>query len=131
MGNGRPWLLLVPNYVYMKDYYEEALGAAASKRILYLTPPGRYTYNGLLAICLGAPAPSPQPPRLAHLRQPDEARDARYEAPRQVTDGAGRLRKSGEHKTAPYMSFWYIDAHPALAPEELIDWWASGTPRAA
>jgi len=80
VSNGRPWLLLVPNYVYMKDYYQPALGAAAYKRVAYLTPPCRYT----------------------------------YEAPRRVADGAGKVRKSGDRKTAPYMSFWYIDPHPAL-----------------
>ena len=37
--NGKPWLLLVPNYVYMKDYYKPAL-ASAAHRVLYLTPPG-------------------------------------------------------------------------------------------
>jgi hypothetical protein len=23
--NGKPWFLLVPNYVYMKDYYDDCL----------------------------------------------------------------------------------------------------------
>ena len=47
----KPWLLLVPNYVYMKDYYQNKvvrLGAACkcidlspTKRYLYTTPKGR------------------------------------------------------------------------------------------
>jgi hypothetical protein len=29
-----------------------------------------------------------------------------YESPKGVADATGKIRKSGERKTAPYMSFW-------------------------
>jgi hypothetical protein len=67
VSNAKPWMLLVPNYVYMKDYYKSALGASHG-RIMYLTPPGRY----------------------------------KYQAPKNVADAHGKVRKAGEHVTAPY-----------------------------
>ncbi len=45
---GKPWLLLVPNFVYTKDYYQRTAlstpGTAALKPPMYLVPNKRYTY---------------------------------------------------------------------------------------
>ena len=38
---GRPWLLLVPNYVYSKDYYDRA---TADEQPMYVVPRKRYHY---------------------------------------------------------------------------------------
>ncbi|CAB1111061.1 unnamed protein product [Ectocarpus sp. CCAP 1310/34] len=43
----KPWFLLLPNYVYLKDYYEPSLGRCSGQgatRPFYLTPPKRYMY---------------------------------------------------------------------------------------
>ncbi|CAM9786427.1 unnamed protein product [Pylaiella littoralis] len=43
----KPWFLLLPNYVYLKDYYESSLGRRPGRGAtlpFYLTPPKRYTY---------------------------------------------------------------------------------------
>ncbi|CAN0523488.1 unnamed protein product [Ectocarpus sp. 12 AP-2014] len=43
----KPWFLLLPNYVYLKDYYEPSLGCRSGQgatRPFYLTPPKRYMY---------------------------------------------------------------------------------------
>ncbi|CBJ33721.1 conserved unknown protein [Ectocarpus siliculosus] len=43
----KPWFLLLPNYVYLKDYYEPSLGRRSGQgatRPFYLTPPKRYMY---------------------------------------------------------------------------------------
>ncbi|CAN0209324.1 unnamed protein product, partial [Laminaria digitata] len=40
----KPWLLLMPNYVYLKDYYEPSLRSGSSRGAtfpFYLTPPKR------------------------------------------------------------------------------------------
>lgn len=73
---GKPWFLLVPNYVYMKDFYESTLNSGPAGHMLYLCPHSRYL----------------------------------YESPKGVANALGETRKSGERKTAPFMSFWYIGA---------------------
>ncbi|EKX35093.1 hypothetical protein GUITHDRAFT_90353 [Guillardia theta CCMP2712] len=40
--NDKPWLLLVPNYVYTKDYFSSSL---RGRLPMFLTPPGRYVYE--------------------------------------------------------------------------------------
>jgi hypothetical protein len=39
---GKPWFLLVPNFVYVNPYYPKALGPAVKP--CYLVPAGRYEY---------------------------------------------------------------------------------------
>ena len=73
VSNAKPWMLLVPNYVYMKDYYKSALGGRYGG-VMYLTPPGRY----------------------------------KYQAPKNVADAHGKVRKAGEHVTAPYIFFFAL-----------------------
>eukprot|EP00960_Hanusia_phi_P043452 756056-Hanusia_phi.AAC.1 len=41
-SNDKPWLLLVPNYVYTKDYFSSSL---RGRLPMFLTPPGRYVYE--------------------------------------------------------------------------------------
>jgi hypothetical protein len=41
--NRKPFLLLLPHFVYTKDYYERGLGDVA-KKVFYLVPPQRYSY---------------------------------------------------------------------------------------
>jgi hypothetical protein len=76
VSNGKPWFLLVPNYVYMKDYYEACLRGGSAGSMIYVCPPSRYL----------------------------------YESPKGVANALGEVRKSGERKTAPFMSFWYVGA---------------------
>ncbi|EKX53412.1 hypothetical protein GUITHDRAFT_46531, partial [Guillardia theta CCMP2712] len=38
----KPWMVLVPNYVYTKDYYEKMLKSGV--RPFYVIPPNRYEY---------------------------------------------------------------------------------------
>ncbi|CAM9722968.1 unnamed protein product [Ectocarpus sp. 4 AP-2014] len=43
----KPWFLLLPNFVYLKGYYEPSLGRGSGQgatRPFYLTPPKRYMY---------------------------------------------------------------------------------------
>jgi hypothetical protein len=42
-STGKPWLMLVPNYVYTNPYYEPTLEATKS-RPFYIVPPRRYAY---------------------------------------------------------------------------------------
>jgi hypothetical protein len=44
----RPWLLLLPNYVYLKEFYKELLGA--SPTAFFITPPKRYHYYRYLLL---------------------------------------------------------------------------------
>ena len=41
VGCGKPWMLLVPNYVYAKDYYDRA---TAGEQPMYVVPRKRYHY---------------------------------------------------------------------------------------
>ena len=43
--NGKPWFLLVPNYVYMKDYYDACLKKGPAGAMFYVCPEGRYVYE--------------------------------------------------------------------------------------
>jgi len=44
--SGKPWLILVPNYVYTKPYYASSLQDSGGLPVqpFYLAPPGRYYY---------------------------------------------------------------------------------------
>lgn len=44
---GKPWFLLLPNYVYLKDYFNPALSGGTGGRplgLFYLTPAKRYSF---------------------------------------------------------------------------------------
>ena len=43
-GNNKPFLLLLPHYVYTKDYYQLMLGKEISSSMFYLVPMSRYNY---------------------------------------------------------------------------------------
>ena len=45
-ASSKPWLLLLPSFVYMKDYYKEAVIACEKKGgVLLIAPPRRYSYH--------------------------------------------------------------------------------------
>jgi hypothetical protein len=67
--NRKPFLLLLPHFVYTKDYYERGLGDMA-KQVFYLVPPKRYSYvppswvsstTGSTALAKGKPTTAPFP----------------------------------------------------------------------
>jgi hypothetical protein len=81
--NGKPWLLLVPNYVYMKDYYQRSLGACRYRRSQTESPlitptrevrtPSSLTGCGNVPLCdnpILIQAYVPVPPRPVYLREP-------------------------------------------------------------
>jgi len=43
-GSGKPFLLLLPHFVYTKDYYSRALSSKVSSDIFFLVPEIRYSY---------------------------------------------------------------------------------------
>eukprot|EP00928_Gymnodinium_smaydae_P056759 TRINITY_DN40087_c0_g1_i1.p1 TRINITY_DN40087_c0_g1~~TRINITY_DN40087_c0_g1_i1.p1 ORF type:complete len:453 (+),score=64.08 TRINITY_DN40087_c0_g1_i1:53-1411(+) len=99
-SNGRPFLLLMPNYFCFKPYYENALGGSpAFQTVLYLYPRKRYVYW------------TPK-----GLRATDKVQA-------QHSTAAG-------NRTSPFVSFWYIDLQPAVKSRELLNFWharSSGT----
>eukprot|EP00929_Paragymnodinium_shiwhaense_P059114 TRINITY_DN29590_c0_g1_i1.p1 TRINITY_DN29590_c0_g1~~TRINITY_DN29590_c0_g1_i1.p1 ORF type:complete len:457 (-),score=136.86 TRINITY_DN29590_c0_g1_i1:402-1772(-) len=95
-SNGKPFLLLMPNYVCSKDYYEEALGGRSkAKSLLYLCPRKRYNYW-----------------------TPKGLRDSE----KVQSQHAG----AGGNRTSPFVSFWYMDLAPALPSKEALRWWNQG-----
>jgi hypothetical protein len=45
-----------------------------------------------------------------------------YESPKGVANALGEVRKAGERKTAPFMSFWYIGAD-LRGREMMVKFW--------
>lgn len=43
--NKKPFLLLLPHFVYTKDYYKRGLGNDVSTKMFYIVPRGRYSYT--------------------------------------------------------------------------------------
>ena len=79
--SGKPWLLLVPNYVYVKEWYRSAVRrvAAVPSRAanpFYVVPAERYCYYA--------------PKGLG------------------IANAKGTARKAKETKTSPFISFWYV-----------------------
>lgn len=92
-SNGKPFLLLMPNYFCAKDFYEEALGGVAmAKKVLYLCPRKRYFYW------------TPK-----GLRKRGKVQ----------TQHAG----AGGNRTSPFISFWFLDLAPLIAAKALLRWW--------
>ena len=47
VSTSKPWFLLLPNFVYMKDYYKTALtgtGKMIPERVFFVVPENRYQY---------------------------------------------------------------------------------------
>ena len=111
--NGKPFFLLMPNYVCAKPYYAAALGDA-SVRLLALVPKKRWRR-------WRHPRPPPAPPptvraRYAYwtprgLRAPDKVQKQHV--------GAG-----GAYRTSPFVSFWYASVGPGSAASDALQWWA-------
>eukprot|EP00435_Cladocopium_sp_Y103_P038152 s3009_g10.t1 len=97
-SNGKPFLLLMPNYFCAKDFYEEALGGVAmAKKVLYLCPRKRYFYW------------TPK-----GLRKRGKVQ----------TQHAG----AGGNRTSPFISFWFLDLAPLIAAKALLRWWQESGP---
>lgn len=93
-SNGKPFLLLMPNYFCTKDYYEPALGGASrANAMLYLYPHKRYMYW-----------------------TPKGLRD-RAKVQSQHSGAGG-------NRTSPFVSFWYLDLAPLVAAPALLEWWS-------
>jgi hypothetical protein len=116
-------MLLVPNYVYMKDYYARALGASHG-RVMYLTPPSRYKYQAPKNV---ADAHGKVRKAGEHVTAPYIIFFALFNSLffNQFYWSDFQVGKEGEHVTAPYMSFWYLDPHPVLSSSDLLSWWLS------
>ena len=101
-GCGKPWLLLVPNYIYTKQFYLSATRRIAghptrSEPPFYIAPTERYFYH------------APRGPPGAGTR-----------------NAAGAVRQSGEAKTSPFLSFWYIGGLGAQTKATQAAWEAAG-----
>jgi hypothetical protein len=66
--NRKPFLLLLPHFVYTKDYYERGLGDDLAKKVFYVVPQRRYSYippswvvNGSAALAKGKEQTAPFP----------------------------------------------------------------------
>ena len=96
-GNGKPFLLLMPNYFVAKPYYETLLAETAAivrDSMLYLAPRKRYQY---------------WTPR--GLRPADRVQKHHV--------GAG-----GQYRTSPFISFWYLNLKPVRTQSEVLSWWS-------
>ena len=92
--NGKPFLLLMPNYFCAKPYYTTALGGGeAADSMLYLCPKKRYNYW------------TPK-----GLRNSEKVQGQHK--------GAG-----GAFRTSPFVSFWYLDLAPVVPTKALSKWW--------
>mmetsp|Transcript_30471 Transcript_30471/g.67026 ORF Transcript_30471/g.67026 Transcript_30471/m.67026 type:complete len:389 (+) Transcript_30471:88-1254(+) len=91
--NGRPFLLLMPNYFCKKPYYESALGGSEhAAKMLYLFPAKRYSY---------------WTPRGLRVKSKVQT---------QHVSAAG-------HRTSPFVSLWYINLAPVMSAKRLLHWW--------
>eukprot|EP00232_Nephroselmis_pyriformis_P008264 CAMPEP_0182900856 /NCGR_PEP_ID=MMETSP0034_2-20130328/29171_1 /TAXON_ID=156128 /ORGANISM="Nephroselmis pyriformis, Strain CCMP717" /LENGTH=303 /DNA_ID=CAMNT_0025035137 /DNA_START=734 /DNA_END=1642 /DNA_ORIENTATION=+ len=88
-NQGRPFMLLMPGWVYNKPYYKRVLGAL-EERMDYIVPARRYYYWA--------------PKDLTKSRVEKEG-----EAP--ALGGSGKKKRThtrgGAERTAPWVSFWY------------------------
>jgi len=93
-ANGKPFLLLMPNYFCAKPYYEPALGGTERARaaMLYLCPRKRYAYW------------TPK-----GLRKDDKVQK--------------HHKGAGGNRTSPFISFWFVNLAPALPSSQLQQWW--------
>ena len=92
--NGKPFLLLLPNYFCKKDFYVEALDIGGKfEEPAYLTPRrGRYMY---------------WTPKGLHRQDRQQNHVSKY-----------------GFRTSPFVSFWYIDLSPALSKRDLLSWFS-------
>lgn len=85
-ARAKPFLLLLPHFVYTKDYYKETLEQSKewrhkSHKVFFLVPQSRYSYV---------------PPKWVS------------------SESGSRAIGRGKEKTAPFPSFWYIFAGPSF-----------------
>ncbi|KAJ1629609.1 hypothetical protein T492DRAFT_1009568 [Pavlovales sp. CCMP2436] len=78
----QPCCLLLPSYVYCKDFYGEGSGSWGELEPFYLAPPCRYKY-----------------------KSPQGALNAQGERRKSGSGSSGQV-------TAPFTSFWYLKAAP-------------------
>ena len=97
----KPWLLLLPNFVCRKQYYEPAINP----------PPSGGTEDG------GAPRSSPRQPPLFLI--PDPLKPYRYWAPGR----AGFEARGAAKGTTPFETFWYVHMGGVANHDEVRAWW--------
>ncbi|KNC78088.1 hypothetical protein SARC_09466 [Sphaeroforma arctica JP610] len=92
-GNGKPFLLLMPNYFCAKPYYAPALGGEdrVGAEMSYLCPRKRYNYW------------TPK-----GMREADKVQ-------KQHTGAGG-------YRTSPFISFWYVNLLPVISRTDLFAW---------
>ena len=94
--SGKPWLLLVPNNVYVKEWYRSAVRrvAAVTSRAadpFYILQTARYYYYA--------------PKGLG------------------IANAKGTARKAKETKTSPFISFWYVGGLGVAGTAAAIQAW--------
>ena len=99
--SGKPWLLLLPNFVCRKQYYEPAINP----------PPSGGIEDG------GAPRSSPRQPPLFLI--PDPLKPYRYWAPGR----AGFEARGAAKGTTPFETFWYVHMGGVANHDEVRAWW--------
>lgn len=102
-SNAKPFLLLLPNYFCVKEFYHETLligqNSSSTTRAKFEEPSyvaprrGRYMY---------------WTPKGLHRRNRVQNHVS--------TDG---------YRTSPFVSFWYVDLSPLVSKRDLRAWWAS------
>mmetsp|Transcript_10522 Transcript_10522/g.38720 ORF Transcript_10522/g.38720 Transcript_10522/m.38720 type:complete len:434 (+) Transcript_10522:121-1422(+) len=99
---GRPWLALLPNYVYRKDYYKRALVDFPAQRPLFIVPAKRYYYWAPKGV-------SGQ--RVSSSATEGNAAPADTLAPtKKATQKKKRTHTSAQgERTSPFISFWYCE----------------------
>jgi len=95
--NGKPFLLLLPNYFCKKDFYFEELDIGGKfEEPAYLAPRrGRYMY---------------WTPKGLHRQLSKQNHVSKY-----------------GFRTSPFVSFWYIDLFPTLSKRDLLTWFSGNS----
>ena len=127
-ANRKPFFLLMPHWVYTKEYYETALGATTATATTATTPTSppssssSSSSSGVPAVPAAAASSRPSKGIEPFYLVPMTRRYA-YTPPSWVVAGQGstavaRLKQT----TSPFPSFWYCHA-PAAVKKPLLRWW--------
>lgn len=116
IANGRPFFLLMPNWVVSKDYYDACLRQRKPQ-----FRPGKSK---------GA-APAPGPGATVHaggVFYLVPRKRYHYWTPRVLLRGKHTHTGTLGERTSPFVSFWYVGLGRGHT-EDLVAWWRSSSPR--
>lgn len=108
---GKPWLWLVPNWFYMKDYYKKLIEQPGQSGMFFVAPKKRYGKRRIMIysnVCLASTMLFS-----SFARVSVSLLYSVYQTPKHLR------ASSDEAKTSPFPSFWFINGCDVCTPVEM------------